>query len=604
MAGMANVSVRLLCGALLLASFQAHFAFGQQADIAGDWAHPGGGGFNVFEDVMDRGGGPDPGQWLGIPFNDAGRMRALTWTAGWQSVPERQCVPHPVTYHIWGPGTLTIRKDYDSSRRVIAYRLDGTYGIDRVIWIDGRPHPPAVALHTYTGFSTGRWDGDSLVVETSHIKPAFIRRNGAFVSEKAKLLERFTRHGNYLIHTMAVEDPIYLTEPFVRTTEYEVDPRPPLRLGRFGVTGDEPVFYKCFPAEELGGDRYAVPHWLPGTNPMPRETAAKLRLPESSLLGGAETMFPEYMRQLASAGGPSVSRHPAPGASQPEASEAEVESMHVKGNVWVVRGAGANITVQIGDEGVLLVDSGSQEASEAVRREIERLAAGKPIRYLINTHWHPDHTGGNVSLSAATPQHPQRAAILAHEKVYASLNEHSLPASDLVMDTFFGPNRTIHFNGEAIEIINVGSAHTDGDAIVFFRKSDVVSSGDAFTTTGYPRIKAEDGATVAGTITALNRIIDIAVAEFRQQGGTVVVPGHGRLYDETDVVEYRDMLSIVRDRVENSVKQGKSLEAIRADRPTIEYDGVYGSDTGSWTTDMFVAAVYHSLKFPNLTTTQ
>jgi cyclase len=599
-----KVLLRVVVGLVLLA-LQVSVAFAQQTDIAGEWMHPsaGAGGFGVFEDVMDRGAGPDPGQWLGIPFNDAGRLKAQTWNSGWQSIPEHQCEPHSVMYQLWGPGTLTIRKEYDSSRRVIAYRLDGTYGIDRIIWIDGRPHPPADALYSYPGFSTGKWDGDSLLVETTHFKPSYIRRNGAVLSEKARMLERFARRGIYLIHTMVVEDPVYLTEPFVRTTEYQIDPSPPLRLGRFGDTGDEPVFYKCFPTQELGGDPYRVPHWLPGRNPMTRESAAKLRLPESSLLGGPETMYPEYMSQLSVSGGPPVSRHSAPRVAQPEVKAPEVRSMHVKGKVWVITGAGATITVQVGDEGVLLVDSGVAAASDAVRREIDKLAPGKPIRYVINTHWHPDHTGGNVSLSRPSTD-SQRAAIMAHERVYASLSKHNLPAGELDMDTFFGKARTIYFNDEPIEIINVAAAHTDGDTLVFFRKSDVVSVGDIFGTYGYPRIDKKDGGTVDGTLNALNRIIDIAVAEFRQQGGTIVIPGHGRLCDETDVVEYRDMLSIVRDRVRESVKAGKTLDQVKAERPTLDYDGLLGADAGDWTTDMFLTALYESAATPILPITK
>jgi glyoxylase-like metal-dependent hydrolase (beta-lactamase superfamily II) len=586
-----NRSVFLFLLALLL--WQGGSAFGQQADIAGDWAHPGG-PFGLHEDAMDRGGGPDPGQWLGIPFNEAGRAKALSWTASWMSVPEHQCTPHPAPYHIWGPGTLTVRKEYDSSRRLIAYRLDGTYGLDRVIWLDGRPHPSEDAPRTFNGFSTGRWEGDSLLVETSHIKPVFIRRNGAFVSEKVRMIEYFTRHDNYLIHTMAVEDPIYLSEPFVRTTEYVIESRPIPRLGRFGQTGDEPVFYKCFPAEELGGDRHAVPHWLPGTNPLPQETAGKFGIPIVPLLGGAQTMFPEYIDHLKRSGGPAATVPRGPSTAQP-AQSSGIRSMHVQGRVWVIMGAGGNVAVQVGDEGVLLVDSGVEAMSDAIRAEIGKIAGDKPIRYVINTHWHPDHTGGNTKLAAGTEKEPQRAAILTHENTSGQLSQNKLAASEMVMDTFFGRDKTIYFNDEAIEIINVSGGHTDGDVIVFFRGSDVVSAGDVVLTTGYPIINAEHGASVDGAIAALNEIIDIAVAKFRQQGGTLIVPGHGRLYDETDVVEYRDMLVIIRDRVQEAIKKGKTLAQIKAESPTIDYDGVFGANSGFWTTDMFIDGVYRSL---------
>jgi glyoxylase-like metal-dependent hydrolase (beta-lactamase superfamily II) len=227
--------------------------------------------------------------------------------------------------------------------------------------------------------------------------------------------------------------------------------------------------------------------------------------------------------------------------------------------------------------------------------EVRKIAGEKPIRYVINTHWHPDHTGGNVKLSAGTEREPQRPAIITHENTSGQLNQHKSPASELVMDTFFGKDKTIYFNDEAIEIINVSGGHTDGDTIVFFRGSDVVSAGDVVLTTGYPIINAEQGAAVDGAIAALNQIIDIAVAKFRQQGGTMVIPGHGRLYDETDVVEYRDMLVMVRDRIQDAVKKGRTLEQIKADRPTIDFDGVFGASSGFWTTDMFIEAVYRSV---------
>ena len=142
----------------------------------------------------------------------------------------------------------------------------------------------------------------------------------------------------------------------------------------------------------------------------------------------------------------------------------------------------------------------------------------------------------------------------------------------------------------------MSGAHTDGDVIVFFRKSDVVSAGDVFATDGYPQINVDEGANVNRAISALNRIIDIAVAEFRQQGGTMIIPGHGRLYDETDVVEYRDMLSIVRDRVQMLLKEGKTLEQIKMARPALDYDALYDTmSAGSWTSDMFENAIYRSL---------
>ena len=163
------------------------------------------------------------------------------------------------------------------------------------------------------------------------------------------------------------------------------------------------------------------------------------------------------------------------------------------------------------------------------------------------------------------------------------------------MDTFYGESKAIYFNGEAIEIIHVPSAHTDGDSIVFFRGSDVVSAGDVILTRNLPLFNLAHGGSINGSIAALNRIIDITVAETRGQGGTVVIPGHGRLYDEADVVEYRDMLTILRDRIQNSIDNGRSLRQLKAERPTLDYDGVFGATTGFWTTEMFIEAAYENL---------
>ena len=163
------------------------------------------------------------------------------------------------------------------------------------------------------------------------------------------------------------------------------------------------------------------------------------------------------------------------------------------------------------------------------------------------------------------------------------------------MDTFFGDSKTIYFNGEPIEIIHVPAAHTDGDSIVFFRGSDVVSAGGVISTQSLPSFDAAQGGSVNGLIDALNRILDITVAETRGQGGTIVIPGHGRLYDEADVAEYRDMTVIVSDRVQSAIKGGKSLRQIAQSRPTLEYDGVFGGDGATSTSSAFVEAAFRSL---------
>jgi glyoxylase-like metal-dependent hydrolase (beta-lactamase superfamily II) len=560
-----------------------------QVDFTGAWDHP---GLFGHEDFNDRGQGPEIGDFMGLPLNEAGMRKAESYSGSWLSVPEHQCTPHPAAYQTWGPNTLLVNTQYERVRRVVeAIRLDGTFGLDRIVWMDGRPHPPAEALHTFTGFSTGRWDGDTLVVETSHLKPGWLRRNGTPTSERARMLEFFTRFDDYLLVTTVVDDPVYFSEPFVRTTEYLPTERPAPAIGDPFARNDGPVFFKCFPAEETTAEKGYVPHHLPGDNELLDEFAAKYSVPRWAMAAGAPTMFPEFAQRLAPGASGTVA---APPARVPErASDGSgIRSMHVKGKVWAIFGAGGNVTVQIGDEGVLVVDTGSAESAAAVRDEIRRIAGDKPIRYVVATHFHADHTGGNVLVSS---EPIQRAAVLAHENVGLRLIEAESEAGNIVMDTFYGASKAIYFNGEAIEIIHVPGAHTDGDSLVFFRGSDVVSAGGVISTTNFPSFDPAQGGSVEGLIAALNRILDITVAETRAQGGTVVIPGHGRLYDETDVAEYRDMLTIVRDRIRSSIDERATLADVRRSRPALDYEGVFGAAAGPWSTDAFIEAIYRDL---------
>ncbi|MFZ9584816.1 MAG: MBL fold metallo-hydrolase, partial [Pseudohongiellaceae bacterium] len=300
------------------------------------------------------------------------------------------------------------------------------------------------------------------------------------------------------------------------------------------------------------------------------------------------TMYPEFSGALT---GTARAEAAAPAALAPLAAAEGLQSLQVRDRIWLITGAGANITAQVGDEGVLLVDSGSAANAEAVRAEIRRIAGNKPVRYIINTNWQESHTGGNVLLS----DEGQRAAILAHENVGLRLAEADSPASALVMDTYYGDNKTLYFNGEAIEIIKVPNAHTDGDSLVFFRGSDVVVAGGVIDTASFPRIDDEQGGSIGGELAALNRILDITVAETRGQGGTLVIPGHGRLYDEADVAEYRDMVTIVRDRVQSALDSRTSLADLQAGQPVLDYAGVFGAAGSDWTGERFVEAVFEQL---------
>jgi glyoxylase-like metal-dependent hydrolase (beta-lactamase superfamily II) len=270
----------------------------------------------------------------------------------------------------------------------------------------------------------------------------------------------------------------------------------------------------------------------------------------------------------------------------------------------MLAGAGGNITLQVGEQGILLVDTGSADRSASVLATV-RAFSSRPIHYIINTSVDGDHTGGNTTLFKAgmTPpgagQGPNGpgALVIAHENVLNRMEGQAGDSAPIEADrwpsvTFFTAKKTMSFNDDPIEILWQKAAHTDGDVFVFFRKSDVVSVGDILNTTTYPMIDVGRGGSITGEIDALNRIIDITIPRFNQMGGTRVIPGHGRICNEADVVEYRDMVTIVRDRVKALVESGKTLEQIQAMRPTYEYDPVYGAETGPWTTRMFVEAVY------------
>ncbi len=294
----------------------------------------------------------------------------------------------------------------------------------------------------------------------------------------------------------------------------------------------------------------------------------------------------------------------------PAALAEDIHSLHVQGNVYMLVGAGGNITVQAGKDGVLLVDAGLEQMSDQVLAEIKKISPGT-IRNIINTHVHPDHVGGNRKIAAAGGEivggnfaaqvgASTGAVIIAHENVLNRMSaptgkESPTPSAAWPADTFFNNQKNIFFNGEALEILHIPAAHTDGDSMVFFRRSDVISTGDIFMTTSYPIVDLARGGNIQGVIEGLNRIIAVSIPADKQEGGTYIIPGHGRLCDQADVVEYRDMTTIIRDRVRDMKKKGMTLEQVKAAKPTRDYDPLYGTNTGMWTTDMFVEAVYKSL---------
>lgn len=272
-----------------------------------------------------------------------------------------------------------------------------------------------------------------------------------------------------------------------------------------------------------------------------------------------------------------------------------------QGSVHVIFGDGGNITVQTGKDGVMLVDTGFAQLAPKAMAEIRTLSDG-PIRWIVDTHVHPDHTGGNAEMAklGMTRESIGAPRIVAQSNVLNRMTspapgQPKVPEADWPNDEYFLPTKDFFFNGEAVIVYHVPNAHTDGDSLVFFRKSDVLATGDVFTPGSYPIIDLARGGSVQGEIDALNKIIDITVPAKYQEGGTLVVPGHGRLCDEADVVEYRNMLTIIRDRFNDMIHRGMTLEQIKAAKPTQDYDTQYGSTTGFWTTDQFIEAVYKNL---------
>jgi cyclase len=563
--------------------------------LDGEWSP------RYHEDQPERIPGPELVDYLGLPINDAARQRAESWDASRLTLPEEQCRVHVSPYIYRGPLDFRIWQEKDpETQQVIAIKnYISTWSQFRTIWLDGRPHPPEYAPHTWMGFSTGKWEGDVLTVETTHLKTGWVRRNGLVMSDHATMTEHFIRHDDLLTHMVILRDPAYLTEPLIKTEDFVLNLH----------ASNASWVYHCRAAEEIvNRPKDAVPNYLPGENPFLTEFSKRHGVPESAALGGAETMYPEYRSNMTKLEHAVTRERLVPAAAAPS----KIQVTKVQGNVFLLVGDGGNMLVQTGDQGILLVDTGREGISSKMVEAIRKMSE-KPVRWVLNTGPDADHVGGNEAVSNAFGA--ARHVDLVNTPFATAVNTVEIVAADPVLshmsaaeggrpayhseawptETYVGSRDEVFFNGEAVAMFHAPAAHTDGDSLVFFRRSDVIATGDLFDTEHYPVIDAARGGSLQGIIDGLNRVIELAIPAYSEEGGTMVVPGHGRICDEIDVVEYRDMLTIIRDRLQAMIKKGMTLEQVKAARPTLDYDPLFGETRGPWATDAFVEAAYKSL---------
>jgi glyoxylase-like metal-dependent hydrolase (beta-lactamase superfamily II) len=614
-------------------------------DIAGEW--------RLDNNEQDTTAQPPLGDYLGIPFNDAGRMRSDTTAESIWGTPEYQCRPHSAPHQWRGLGGARILKEQDPlTRSISVYHIQFMRSLDRPVFMDGRAHPPAYAPHTWTGFSTGEWVGNTLKITTTHLKDGYLKRGGPQTSDMLTMTEYLTRHDEILTIVTEVDDPIYMDEPYIESTTYTYDTT--------STVATETCNASSF-AENGGTDRHWVPHFLPGQNTALGEWLKTSDwIPVEPTRGGVKTIYPEYRATL-NGGTIKAAELKVPSSrsandvakrlAESSPRDGEVHILPTQGNIYMVIADGTNLAVSIGADGIMLVDTGAAKMSEKILSAVGQLASAvmanptanqcfgancpgkwgwsspyigavisapapaRPLRYIINTSAAADRVGGNerIATTGFFPRGSQfggavenvgpRASVIAHEEVLNRMSAPAgkaspMPTASWPTDTYFDEFHKLpeYVNGEAVIVYHAPDATTDGDSFVFFRHSEVIAAGNLFSTVSYPVIEADKGGTIDGVIGGLNKILDIAVAEYRAQGGTWIIPGRGRLSDTADVAAYRNMLTMIRDRVKDLKKKGMTLAQVKAARPTLDFDGRYGSTTGPWTTDMFIDAVYATVK--------
>jgi hypothetical protein len=608
-------------------------------DIAGEWS--------LTNNEYDTTAQPPLGDYTGIAFNAAGVMRSETTAESIFGTPEYQCRPHSAPHQWRGLGGARILKEQDPlTREVKVYHLQFMRSLDRPIYMDGRPHPPAWAPHSWTGFSTGEWIGNTLKVTTTHLEDGFLHRGGPQTSDMYTMTEYLTRHGDILTIVTVIDDPIYLDEPYIDSTTYTYEPTSSVN------------FETCngFAFSENGGsDRHHVPHFLPGTNQDALDAWLQKDdwVPKAVARGGVKTLYPEYRSVVAGAVKADALVVPQSKSAvdarkkimDQAPHDGEVHVQPVQGNIYMLIADGTNITVSVGPEGSAVVNTGTAAMAPKILdaiKDLSKLVASRavpntcfgmncrnawgwsspfldaviaspapanPIRYVINTSAAPENIGGNEKIAAAgfyprvsggfgtaVENVGRGASIVSTQSVLDAMTDAKAPVNAQPTDTFFTDFEKLpeFVNGEAVLMYAAPAALTNTESFVFFRHSEVISAGDLFSTVSYPVIDVARGGTIQGVIDGLNHILDLAVPEYRGQGGTMIIPGHGRLSDTADVASYRNMLTIVRDRVKDLIKKGKTLEQVKAARPTMDFDGRWGSDAGA--TDKFIDAVYRTLQ--------
>lgn len=421
------VAYALRISQLLLLILFVNVSLFAQIDLSGEWAT------NIQEDQQDRTGGPDLGDYTGIPLNDAGRLRAESWDATIISIPEWQCRPHPADYITHGPSTMRIWKEASPlTRQVTAWHAEWLRSQDRAIYMDGRQHPSEDAAHTWMGFSTAEWRGDILTITTTHLKEGYLRRNGVPRSDLATMTEHLYRHGNILEWVTIINDPVYLNEPFIRTQEYMLNPRQQLTPNPCSASD---VGY------ELDRPKGFVPHHLPGANPFLDEFASKYRLPMDAAMGRPDSIYPEFKSGSPQPAQPEKYRQ----RTRTETKDIHVE--HVRGSIYMLTGAGGNITVSVGANGLFLVDAGRLDATPQVLEALRKLS-DKPIRFIVNTALDADHSGGDERLAKAGvtitggtvfSNATEAASLITHENV--SVRMSAANATFLPTDTFVADGR-------------------------------------------------------------------------------------------------------------------------------------------------------------------